>query len=323
MQCTARVLIALGTLLAAQIVCAQGFPAKPVRMVTEFVAGSGGDALLRIVAAGMSTNLGQSVVIENRAGAGGVVAAEAVARSAPDGYTLFGATPNTQVIRVHLARSNPFDPVKDFTPITTLGEPTIVVVAHPAFAANNVKELVDLARRDPGKYSYATSGIGSTHHLSGEQLKMLTGINLVHVPYKALNDALRDVVSGTIPIAFNLSAPAAPMVKAGKLKVLAIVNPNRFASWPEVMTMGEQVPGFEQAPSWTGLLGPANLPAAVLRRIHDDTIKAMNDPEVKAKINAAGFNALGNTPEEFAALIKRQTDLVGRIVKSAGIQPTE
>jgi tripartite-type tricarboxylate transporter receptor subunit TctC len=313
----------VATLAATPAVLAQSFPAKPVRMVTEFVAGSGGDALLRVFAAGLSANLGQPIVIENRAGGGGLVAAEAVARSAPDGYTLLGASPNVPVVRMHMAKVHTFDAFRELTPITDIGEPIIVIIAHPTVQANNLKELIALAKKEPGKLSYASSGIGSTHHLSGEQIKILTGVNIVHVPYKALAEATRDVVSNVIPLAFNLAGPIAPLVKAGKLKVLAVNNAKRAPQWPEVTTTAEEIQGYELPPSGTGLYGPGNMPADILKRIHADTIKALNDPEVKAKINAAGFETLGNTPEDYTAMLKRQMALVGRVVKSAGIQPTE
>lgn len=304
-------------------VLSQVYPIKPIRMITEFVAGSGGDSLLRIIADGVSPIFGQPVVIENRAGAGGVVAAEAVARSAPDGYTLFGATPNTQTIRPHMARVNTLDPVKDFTPLTSLAEPTIVIVANPSFPANNLKELIEYAKANPGKLSYASSGIGSSHHLSGEQIQMLSGAKFTHIPYKALAESLRDVVSGQIPVCFNLNGPVAPLVKAGKVKLIAIVNEKRSPDWPDVGTVGESVPGFEKPSSWTGLLAPGGMPAALARRIASDVVKAMNEPKTRMRIDGIGFTVRGNTPEEFAAQIRRETDLVGRIVKTAGIQPTE
>jgi tripartite-type tricarboxylate transporter receptor subunit TctC len=313
--------------ICASLVCAdalaQAYPAKPVRMITEFVAGSGGDAFLRIIAEGVGAGYGQPVVIENRAGAGGMVAAEAVARSAPDGYTLFGATPNTQTIRPHLARVNTLESARDFTALTTLGEPTIVIVANPSFPANDLKGLIDYAKANPGKLSYATSGIGSSHHLSGEQIQMLTGAKFVHVPYKALAESLRDVISGTIPVCFNLNGPVAPLARAGKVKVIAIVNDRRVPEWPNVGTVAEAVPGFEKPSSWTGLLGPGAMQPALARRIAGDFVKAMNEPKTKAKIESVGFNVRGNTPEEFAAQIRRETELAGKIVKSAGIQPIE
>lgn len=311
------------TLAAAAPAMSQAWPAKPVRLITEFVAGSGGDALLRVVAEGLGPMIGQPVVIENRAGAGGVLAAEAVARSAPDGYTLFGATPNTQTIRPHMAKVNTLDPAKDFTPLTSLAEPTIVIVANPSFPANNLRELLDYARANPGKLSYATSGIGTSHHLSGEQIQMLTGVKFTHVPYKALAESLRDVVSGQIPVCFNLNGPVAPLAKAGKVKLIAIVNDRRVPEWPDTGTVIEAVPGFEKPSSWTGLLGPGNMPPALARRIAADVVKAMNEPKTKARIDGVGFTVRGNTPEEFAAQIRRETELVGRIVKAAGIQPME
>lgn len=316
-------LLTLCTLAAPGSAYAQPFPAKPVRLVTEFVAGSGGDALLRVFAAGLASNLGQPIVIENRAGGGGLVAAEAVSRSAPDGYTLLGASPNVPVVRMHMAKAHTFDAFRDLTPITDIGEPIIVIIAHPSVPANNLKELIALAKKEPGKLSYASSGIGSTHHLSGEQIKILTGVNIVHVPYKALAEATRDVVSNVIPLAFNLAGPIAPLVKAGKLKVIAVNNAKRAPQWPEVMTTIEEIQGYELPPSGTGLYGPGNMPQDILKRVHADSLKAMNDPEVKAKINAAGFETLGNTPEDYTAMLKRQMALVGRVVKSAGIQPIE
>jgi len=302
---------------------AQSYPSKPIRLITEFLAGSGGDTLLRIFAGSLGQVMGQPVVIENRGGAGGLVAAEALFRSAPDGYTLGGLSPNTQVVRVHLAKSNPFDPQKDFTPIGIISDPTIVLIAHPSVPAKDLKELIEYAKLNPGKISYASSGIGSQHHLSGEQIKMLTGAQIVHVPYKGLFESLKDVVSGQIATGFNLSGPVAPLVKSGKVKVLAIINTSRSALWPEVPTASEVVPGFEPAPSWTGLFGPAGMPVALVRRINADAVKAANIPEVKAKINETGFNVINSTPEEFAARLKREIDLVGKIVKSAGIEPTE
>jgi tripartite-type tricarboxylate transporter receptor subunit TctC len=308
---------------AASAQTPQSYPTKPIRMITEFVAGSGGDALLRIISDGLGPMIGQPVIIENRAGAGGVVAAEAVAHSAPDGYTLFGATPNTQTIRPHLARINTLDPVKDFTPLTSLAEPTIVIVANPSFPAGNMKELIEYAKANPGKLSYATSGVGSSHHLSGEQIQMLTGAKFTHVPYKALADSLRDVVSGQIPVCFNLNGPVAPLVKAGKVKLIAVVNEKRVPEWPDVGTVGEAIPTFEKPSSWTGLLAPGGMQPALARRIASDVVKAMNEPKTRTRIDGIGFTVRGNTPEEFAAQLRRESDLVGRIVKTAGIQPTE
>ena len=301
----------------------QAYPSKPVRLVTEFLAGSGGDTLLRVFASGLSQVIGQPVVIDNRGGAGGVVAAQAVLPAAPDGYTILGISPNTQVIRVHLAKSNPFDPQKDFTPIAAIADPTIVLIASPSLPANNLKELVEYAKAHPGKVGYATSGIGSAHHLSGEQIKMLTGAPIVHVPYKGLFDSVKDIMSGQVAVGFNLSGPSGPLLKSGKVKLLAVIGTSRWPAWPDVPTASEQVPGFEPPPAWTGLFGPAGMPAALVHRINADATRASYLPEVKQKINGAGFNVISSSPEEFAARIRREVDLVGRIVKGAGIEPTE
>jgi tripartite-type tricarboxylate transporter receptor subunit TctC len=276
-----------------------------------------------VVVSGMQPLLGQPIVIENRAGGGGLVAAEAVRNAVPDGYTLLGATPNVQVTRLFLARTQPFDAQKAFTPIVALSDPVFVLMAHPSVPANNLKELIELSKREPGKLSYATSGVGSNSHLGGEQIKMLGGIDIVHVPYKALAESARDVVAGLIPLGFNLSAQAAPLVKSGKVKLLAVASPSRLPLFADVPTVQEVLPAFEQPPGWTGLFGPAGLPPAIASRIASDAVKAMAQPEIRGKITDVGFNVMGGTPEEFATRIRRQTELVGRIVKAAGIQPIE
>jgi tripartite-type tricarboxylate transporter receptor subunit TctC len=302
---------------------AQAYPAKPIRMISQFAAGSGGDVLARIVASAMSDVMGQPVVMENQAGAGGAVAAQAVARAAPDGYTILAATPGTQVTRVFLVRNSTFDPIKDFTPITAVGETPTLIIAHPSLPVNSFKELLAYAKANPGKLSYGTSGIGSPHHLSAEQIKMLTGVEMTHVPYKAGAQAMIDVITGQIPLSYSIIAPAMPHIKSGKVKPLVTVRSKRALWLPNIPTVEELVPGFDAPASWTGLFGPANLPQPVLRRLNGDTVKAMNQPEVMKKINEAGFEVIGNSPEEFAALIKRQVELTGRIVKAAGIKPTD
>ncbi|OGA22752.1 MAG: hypothetical protein A3I01_13605 [Betaproteobacteria bacterium RIFCSPLOWO2_02_FULL_65_24] len=317
--CTAALTLT-GTIPAA----AQNYPAKPVHLVTQFAPGSTGDNLCRIMAASMNEVMGQPVIVDNRAGAGGVLAAEQVARAAPDGYSLLVGTTGTQIMRIFLARKSSFDPVKDFTPITEVGETVTLWVANPSFPASSFKDMIDYAKRNPGKVAYGTSGIGSPHHLSGELVKLLTGVEMIHVPYKASAQALQDTVAGQIPTTFAISGLVVPAVRAGKLKALAIVRDVRFKALPDVPTVGEIVPGFETPPSWTGLFGPAGLPQPLLRRIHADVLKALNKPEIRAKLADQHFEVITNeTPEEFAAQIKRQIDLVGKIVKSAGIKPAD
>ena len=305
----------------AQGTSAQAFPNKPIRLVAQFAAGASGDTVVRTIATPLSEIIGQPVVVDNRAGAGGVVAAEIVKSAAPDGYTLFAGTSATQVIRLYLSRSTPFDPVKDFTPITQFVESVTTIVMNPAVPATNLKELIEYARQNPGKVAFGTSGVGSEHHLSGEEIKQLAGVDMLHVPYKASAQGLLDVVSGRLPIAFSIYVVAMPQIKAGKVKVLAVVRDKRSALLPDVPAVPEAVPGFEPPPSWVGLFAPAGLPAPLLKRIHGDFIRVLNAPDTKAKLTEQGLEIVGNTPEEFSAKIQKQKELVARIVKGAGIQP--
>jgi tripartite-type tricarboxylate transporter receptor subunit TctC len=304
-------------LLAAH---AQTYPAKPVRMVTQFTAGSGGDALIRILATYLGESLGQSVVIENRAGAGGIIAAEVVARAAPDGYVFLAATPNIPVVRVAAESKMSFDPTKDLIPLTAVAATPSIFIVNPSVPVNSYRELMDYARRFPNKLSYGTSGVGSAHHLAAEQIRMLTGIELVHVPYKAGQQALLDVVTGQIPTSWVILGEAAPLAKAGKIKVLVTREEKRVSAFPDVPAIGELIPGFEPLPGWTGLFTPAGVPQPVFRRLSGDAMKVLQLPEVKAKINLIGFEVVGNTPEEFAAQIKREVALTARIAKAAGIK---
>jgi tripartite-type tricarboxylate transporter receptor subunit TctC len=299
---------------------AQAYPVKPVHLVTQFAPGSTGDVLCRVMAGSMSEISGQPVVVDNRAGAGGVLAAELVARSAPDGYTLLMATTGTQVMRVHLAKNQSFDPVKDFTAITEVGETVTLIVANPSFPANSLREAIEYARKNPGKVTYGTSGIGSPHHLSGELLQQLTGVKLVHVPYKASSQALQDTVAGQLMTTFAISGLAVPAVRSGKVKPLAINRGKRFSALPDVPTIGEVVPGFETPPSWTGLFGPANMPPAVLTPVFNLAVKALNTPATRAKLLEGYFEVVTNSsPEEYRAQVGREIELVGRIIKAANI----
>ena len=315
--------LALAALLAANsgAARAQAFPVKPIRMVTQFSAGASGDTVVRTITAPLGEMLGQPVVVDNRAGAGGVLAAELVKQAPPDGYTLFAGTSATQIIRLYIAKSTPFDPVKDFTPITQCIESVTTIIVNPAVPANTLKELVDYARQNPGKLAYGTSGVGSEHHLSGEQIKQLAGIDMLHVPYKASMQGLLDVVSGRLPVAFAIYVVALPHIKSGKVKALAVVREKRTTLLPDVPAVPEAVPGFEPPPSWIGIFGPAGLPGPLLRRLNADIVKTLNLPDTRSKLADQGLEVVGNSPEEFASRIERQKQLVARIVKNAGIQP--
>lgn len=302
---------------------AQSWPARPVRVVTEFVAGAGGDIAVRVIMGQLSAQLGQPVVIENHAGGSGVIAAQLVIRSPADAYTLLAITPNAPVVRVHLSRGTQIDAQRNLTPITALFETGLVLVGHPSLPANSLTELIAYAKQNPGKLSYGTNGLGSSPHLAAEQLHMLTGVQLVHVPYKAMQQAMLDVATGQIPLAFALAGQIAPMASTGKVKVIAMLTEKPFPGWPDAPTFRNSLSGYEPVPSWTGLWAPAGLPPTLLQRLSGEMLKALSNPEVRAKLAPGGTFPLGNTPEEFAAMVREQTELVGRIVKAAAITPTE
>ena len=302
---------------------AQPYPSKPVRVVTQFAAGASGDVLTRVLTTHLQESMGQPMVVDNRPGAGGVVAAEMVARSAPDGYTLLVAGPGTQVIRVFLVRKSSFDPVKDFTPVIALADSPVVVVARNGLPVGSFKELLDYAKANPDKVSYGTSGIGSQHHLGGEQIKLLTGARMVHVPYKAGAQALVDLAAGQLDTSFSVIGPAMNVIRAGKARPLVAISDKRIPQVPDVPAITEIIPGYSPFRTWVGLFGPAGMPDPVLRRINSESLKAIQTPAGRAKLNDTGYDVIGGSPEDFTALIARDLDFVGRVVKSANIQPTE
>lgn len=316
----AAAVLGLLAVCAAVPAASQSFPARPVRFIVAFEASSAGDVAARLVASRLGENLGQQVLVENRGGAGGGIAAETVARAAPDGYTLLFTTPNPQVVRPLLAKSVSYDPVRDFTPVALLVETVIAFVAHPSLPST-VKELLQHARAHPGKLAYGTSGVGSTFHFSGELLKEVGGAEIVHVPYKGAAPAIADLIAGRIQLSFTALGTALPPSRAGKLNILAVLASKRFAALPEVPTLTEALPGFENPPFWLALFGPAAVPQPVVARLNSDTVRALNVPEVRDKLASMGMSVVGASPEETGARLKRDIALSARIIKAAGIQP--
>lgn len=323
MKLRARYWLSVCTALAAAAgvapAQAQDYPAKPIRIVLEFGAGAGGDIMLRVVTAQLSNLIGQPVIVENRAGAGGVVAAESVIRAAPDGYTLLGATPNAIITRSFLAKSNTIDWRRDLTPITGLWSTPALVMTSMALPVQSMRELLDYAKANPNKVAYGTTGVGTHHHFNAEQIQQLTGVQLRHIPYKANAQAFQDLISGELPMVIGIAATATPFLKTGKMRVVGAVD-KRLNAFPGVPWVGELVPGFEPAPSWTALFGPAKLPDPIVRRLNADVQKALNTPEVRAR---EGFDFIGESQEAFVKRIEREFALVGRLVKAAKIQPGE
>jgi tripartite-type tricarboxylate transporter receptor subunit TctC len=298
---------------------AQAYPTKPIRNIMA-VAG-GAEIVVRLVAQELTKSMGQPVIVEQQAGAGGVVGAEMVARAAPDGYTILLQSVSTTIMTPFLVKNARLDTLRDFTPLSKAFETVLLVVANSSIGVNSMKELIDYAKRNPGKLSYGTSGVGTSHHLSGEALKILTGIDWVHVPYKGGPPVLTDLVGGQIQVGFTILATAGPFMKNDKMKLLAVNNAARSPVIPDVPTVSEQVPGYEPPPAWGGYFAPAGLPQPLATRLHDEIARALSIPEVRAKAQEIGFVAGSSTPEEMVRRIKGDVALVSRIVAAVGIKP--
>ena len=303
-------------------VSAQGYPVKPIRVLSEYNAGAGGDVFFRPLAAQLTAATGQQWIIDNRAGAGGLVAVQAAMRSPADGYTVLIASQNVPVTRRYLSRSKPIEPNTDLTPISALWRTTLVIASHPSFQPKSLKELIAYARSNPGKVSYGTSGIGTQAHFAGASLAVLTGTTLVHVPYSN-NRQVIDVVKGDVPISINIVSPVLPYVHSGRLRPLAVAGYKRLEILPNVPTVSEVVPKFEPPPTWTGLFGPAGLPKNIVERLNAVVAKAVATPDLRAKGTADGFELIGNTSEEFSAQLTRDIEVAGRLVTAAGVEPTD
>ena len=305
---------------AALPALSQGYPNKPVKIVVPFPAGGPTDVVTRSLADKLGAALGQAVVVENKPGAGGSIGADFVAKSPADGYTLVMATSSTHSIGPYLAKL-PYDPEKDFTPIVWVGNATNILVVNAQLPANNVPELVALARKDPGKLNYATSGIGTVVHLTSELFASTAGIKLTHVPYKGVQQSIPDLISGQVTILFDNIMTAQPHIKAGKVKALGISSPKRSPLVPDVPTVAEQgLPGFESV-TWFGLLGPAGTPKAVVDRVNAELNKALQSPEVLARFVQLGFEPAGGSAAEFAATIQRDARKWSKVIKDAGVKP--
>jgi len=299
---------------------AQPFPAKPIRMIVPFPPG-GIDPAARLMGPRMTEALGQPIVIENRAGANGNIGSDFVARSPADGYTLLFATSSTLITGVFLSKSIPFDPLKDFTPVSNLYEPLHTLAVHVGLPVRSAKELIDYARSNPGKLSYSSSGVGSVFHLNSELFKQAAAINVVHVPYKGIAPAMADVGEGRVEVGLAGYSNFRPLLAANKVRLLAVLEPRRYARLPELPALEELLPEFRKAPSWIGLLAPARLPRPVLERLHAAAIAAVKSPELQKYFEENSNLTIGNTPEEFTAQMRADMDRTARLVKAIGVQP--
>lgn len=294
------------------------YPGKTVRWVVPYPPAGGADIVVRIVAQRLTESLGQQVVVENRAGAGGNVGSEVVAKAAPDGYTILMANVAPMAINVTLYGKLPYDPVRDFAPITLLASFPNVLVVHPSLPARSVAELVKLAKARPGQLTYASAGSGSTTHLSAELFKTMGGLDMVHIPYKGGSIALTDLLGGQVSMYFSSLPGAMPHIKNARLRALAVTSARRSTAAPELPAMAESgFPGYD-ADTWIGVVAPAGTPQAVVGRLHDEITRILNAAEIRGRLLAQGAEPLTNTPEQFAAYIKSEIVKWAKVVKASG-----
>jgi len=297
---------------------AQTWPAKPIKWIVPFAPGGTTDILARTIGEKLTVALGQPVIVENKPGAGGGVGAEFTAKAPPDGYTIMGGTISTHAINASLYKSLPYDPVKDFVPITLIVRLPNLHVINPDIPAKNVAELITLLKANPGKYSFASSGNGTSQHLSGELFKSMAGVDMQHIPYKGSPPALQDVVGGQVAMTFDNITTAWPLAKGGKLRALAVTTAKRSAVAPDVPTLSESgLAGYEIG-SWQGVFAPAGTPPAIVKRLNAEIVKIINMPDVKEKLIGLGAEPVGNTSEEFAALVKTEVVKWAEVVKKSG-----
>jgi len=299
---------------------AQAYPGKPVRIIVPYSAGGGTDIVARAVGQKLSEAWGQSVIVDNRAGASGMIGAEAVAKAPADGYTLLMATPPEVAVNHHLYSKISYRPERDFAPITLIAVTPLVIAVHPGVPARNMQQLVALAKAKPGTLAYATPGTGSTQHLTGEMLMAAAGIQLVHIPYKGAGQSIPDVIGGQVPLGIYGLLTISQQAKAGRLRVLAVTALKRSPTAPDLPTLAESgFPGFDTS-LWFGLLAPAGTPQDVIGRVHAEALRALKLPDVVERIASQGADIVGNSPAEFAAFIAAESAKYAGIIRQAGVK---
>ena len=297
---------------------AQTYPTRPIRYVVPFAPGGTTDILGRIVAQRLQEAWGQPVLVENRPGAGGAVGAEMTAKAPPDGYTIMGGTISTHAINPSVYAKLSYDPIKDFAPVTLLATQPNMLVVHPSLPATNVAELVKLLKANPGKYSYSTSGNGTSAHLSGELFKSMTGTSIQHVPYKGSPQAIADAVSGQVSMSFDNISTAYPQAKAGKLRAIAVTTAQRSGLAPEVPTFAESgLPGYELG-SWHGVFAPAGTPKDIIAKLNAEIVRGIQSAETRQRLLALGVDAAGTSVESFAAFVRAEVPKWAKVVKESG-----
>jgi tripartite-type tricarboxylate transporter receptor subunit TctC len=298
---------------------AAAFPTKPVKIIVAFPPGGGTDIVARVVGARLGELWGQPVVVENRAGASGTIGTEMAARADADGHTLFMATMGNMTANQHLYPNMAVDPLRAFSPVTKVVDVHFVFLANPSLPANNVKELIELAKKRPGEIPYSSSGPGGAPHLAMELFKRQAGVDLAHIPYKGSGPGMNDLLGGRVMLTMDSLLQSLPHIKAGRLKALAVLGPKRAALLPEVPTVGESLPGYALT-NWFGLLAPAATPKEITKKINSDVVKILKEEDVRKRISDLGADVVGNTPEEFGAAMRAESAQWAEIIRSANIK---
>ena len=300
---------------------AQSWPSRPVRVVVAFPAGGGVDFVARVVAQRLTEELKQTFVVDNRAGANGAIGADAVAKSAPDGYTILIASPGEVVVGPAAGQKVPYDVARDFIPVTLIGETPLVIAAHPGFAGKTIADAIALAKKEPAKYAYGTPGAGSSMHFAGESLNAIAKIDLPHVPYKGAAPAVNDLLGGQVSLGIVGMPPTVAHAKSGKLKILAVTSDKRSSAMPDVPAIAE-LPGFNgyRFTNWMGVFVPAKTPPEIVQKLSQEIAKIVREPAVREKLAGQGVDASGNSPTEFEAFMKSETERYSAIAKERGIR---
>jgi len=298
---------------------AQSFPVKPVKIIVAFPPGGGTDIVARLVGARLADAWGQPVVVENRAGASGTIGTEIAARAEPDGHALFMATMGNMTANQHLYAKMAVDPLRAFAPITRVVDVHFVFMANPSLPANNVRELIELAKQRPGEIPYSSSGPGGAPHLAMELFKRQANVDLMHIPYKGSGPSINDLMGGRVMVTMDSLVQSYPHIKSGRLKALAVLSPRRTALLPDVPTVGETLPGYALT-NWFGLLAPAATPKDVVSKIYVDTSKVLKETDLRKKIADLGADAVGNSPEQFGAAMRAESAQWAEVIKAANIK---
>lgn len=311
------ILIALALALTPSVGFSQAYPNKPVKVIVTFPPGGTPDIYGRVLSQELSNLWKQAVVVENKAGASGTIGTDFVAKATPDGYTLLFAADASITIAPLLYSKNPYDPVRDLAPIVNAAAGPFVILAHPSFPANNIKELLALAKAQPGKLSYASSGAGGQQHLTMETIKSMGGIDMLHIPYKGFGQGVTDVLANQVPLIVGGITASIGLTQSGKLKALGITGTKRSNFFPNVGTVAETLPGFEIT-AWYGFMAPAGTPRELISKINEDVVSIIKRPDFQARLARDAIDPVGNTPEQFAAQIKTDLAMWTKIVKAAG-----